>query len=64
MPAKIFRYVKHHLVEAYAQCGWVDRPHILKDTHHGVFSTVMEWPHDRPSVEPLIQVVPEASALT
>ena len=62
MTAKIrtFRYVRNADVNAYLRLGWVTvecRPHV----HMDQYRTIMEWPHDRPLLEPMGQF--EAAAL-
>jgi len=47
MIAKVLKYVRHPDVLDYLRLGWIDRPEILKGTHHGDHATAMEWPHDR-----------------
>lgn len=60
MTAKIFRFVRHHEAQAYLELGWIAHSG-LKGTHHGQYSTIIEWPHhDRPPDEPEAREVPIA----
>lgn len=47
--AKIFRFVRHENAQSYLDLGWVAHDG-LKGTHHGQYSTIIEWP--RPDEQP------------
>ncbi len=42
MPDKVFHYVPNGLVYAWENFGWV-RHSALDGTHHGGYSSLMEW---------------------
>lgn len=46
----IFRFVPHHLVQAYKDLGWEDRG--LSPGHHGAHSNTMRWEGDGEPREP------------
>lgn len=37
-----FKYVPHRDVQDWEKLGWFDH-HSFKDTHHGRYSTLMQW---------------------
>jgi hypothetical protein len=39
---KVFRFIRHHEVAAYERVGWY-RHDSLDGTHHGAWSSLMEW---------------------
>jgi len=51
MTEKIFHFVRHHEVTAYERIGWV-RHASLDDTHHGAWSSLMEWKGQGEPVKP------------
>lgn len=42
MTERIFRFVRHHEIEAYEAVGWV-KLDCLDETYHGQFAALMEW---------------------
>lgn len=44
------RYVTHARVPAFEALGWVNRGPLLN--HMGIYSVVMEWPHESDPPEP------------
>lgn len=59
MTAKIFRFVRHPQVQAFADLGWIGH-RSLEGTHHGEWSRLMEWPLETPPIEPEVHEVPLA----
>lgn len=53
MTDRVFRFVPNEQVSDWSALGWADYPEALKDTHHGVYSTLMEWVGVGEPVEPL-----------
>jgi hypothetical protein len=51
MKARIFRFVRHENAQSYLDLGWIAHDG-LKGTHHGQFSTIIEWPGEEPPSEP------------
>lgn len=49
--SKVFHFVRHHEVPAYERIGW-RRHDSLDDTHHGVWSSLMEWKGEGEPVKP------------
>jgi len=50
--ARIFRFVRHENAQSYLDLGWIVHDG-LRGTHHGQYSTIIEWPHpDRAPEEP------------
>ena len=39
---RVFYYVRHHDIPQWEALGWADTKS-LEGTHHGYWSTVMEW---------------------
>jgi len=65
MSEKIFHFVRNHEVPDWERVGWEKRPALL-GTHHGYWSTLMEWtasgePVKPYFVSPVSHRVPEAS---
>lgn len=46
----IFRFVPHHLVEAYEKLGWIERD--FSPGAHACHSRVLEWTREDPPIEP------------
>ena len=42
MKGQIFYYVPNGSVPGFLSCGWIAH-NSLENTHHGEFSTLMEW---------------------
>lgn len=57
--AQIFRFVRHADTQSYLDLGWIAHDG-LKGTHHGQYSTIIEWPHSEPPREPEAKEVPLA----
>ena len=53
MTDKVFHFVRHHEVAAYERLGW-QRHESLDDTHHGAWSSLMEWKGDGGPVKPFL----------
>lgn len=51
MTEKIFHFVRHHEVAAYERIGW-QRHEALDGTHHGAWSSLMEWKGEGEPVKP------------
>ena len=51
MTDKIFHFVRNHEVPAYERIGWF-RHDGLDDTHHGAWSSLMEWKGEGEPVKP------------
>lgn len=51
MTDKIFHFVRNHEVPDWQRVGWTARP-ALTGTHHGEWSTLMEWTGDGEPVKP------------
>lgn len=50
---KVFHFVRNHEVAAYEQLGWI-RHSGLDDTHHGAWSSLMEWKGEGEPVKPFL----------
>lgn len=57
--AQIFRFVRHHDAPAYIELGWINH-RSLEGTHHGQYSTLLEWTKSEPPAEPDAREVPIA----
>lgn len=57
MTAKIrtFRYVRHNDISAYLELGWTAPEPMRPHPHMDRYRVIMEWPHDRPPIEPMGQ---------
>lgn len=51
MTDKIFHFVRNHEVSDWERAGWTSRP-ALTGTHHGEWSTLMEWTAEGEPVKP------------
>jgi hypothetical protein len=51
MTDKIFHFVRHHEVADYERVGW-RRHGSLDGTHHGYWSSLMEWKGEGEPVKP------------
>ena len=62
MTEKIFHFVRNHEVPDWERIGWEKRNALL-GTHHGFWSTLMEWTASSEPVKPYFvsNRVPEAS---
>jgi hypothetical protein len=38
-----YKYVPNGFVWLWQEAGWVAHPDVLGETHHGYYSTYMEW---------------------
>ena len=48
---KTFHFVRHHEVPDWERIGWIKHDS-LNDTHHGFWSTLMEWRGEGEPVKP------------
>ena len=53
MTEKVFHFVRHHEVQAYERLGW-QRHGSLDGTHHGCWSSLMEWKGEGEPVKPFL----------
>ena len=51
MTGKIFHFVRNQEVEDWLRVGWIKHDS-LADTHHGQWSTLMEWTGSDEPVKP------------
>jgi hypothetical protein len=51
MAEQTFLYVPHRFVPEYLALGWIQHDS-LDGTHHGHYSKLLEWPHERPIETP------------
>ena len=52
MSAKIFHYVPKARAHEFLELGW-ERRDSLEGTHHGEYSTLMEWTKDEQPLMPV-----------